>query len=164
MQKLPDTLDNMNRTFNKANDSLARVHRPTGPDKKSPVERMVNTINMTERTLRKFSEPSADGQPAPADQIAKAMENISEITRSMRSIMCRIDQGEGSFGRLLNDRQLYDRINCAATEHRASQPASSNRSSTTPGCSSDKVARHPGCHRSRRRQTGDGNEVGWSKE
>ena len=42
------------------------------------------------------------------------MENIGEITTLMRSIMARIEQGEGSLGALLNDRQLYDRLNQAA--------------------------------------------------
>ena len=85
---------------------------------------MVGTIEMTERTLRKFSEPPEPGKPAPADQIAKAMENIGEITTLMRTIMTRIEQGEGSLGALLNDRQLYDRLNRAARNHRGGQPRS----------------------------------------
>ena len=83
---------------------------------------MVETIEMTERTLRKFSESSDPGQPPPADQIAKAMENIGEITTLMRTIMARIEQGEGSLGALLNDRQLYDRLELRGQKHRADQP------------------------------------------
>jgi phospholipid/cholesterol/gamma-HCH transport system substrate-binding protein len=143
MQKLPKTLDNMNETFNKANESLAKFTSPTGRDQKSPVDRMVHTIDMTERTLRKFSEPSAEGEPAPADQIAKAMENVNEITGLMRSIMCRIDRGDGSLGALLNDRQLYDRINRAA---RNIEQVTQQLKPIVDDARvfSDKIARHPG--------------------
>jgi phospholipid/cholesterol/gamma-HCH transport system substrate-binding protein len=113
MKRMPDTLDNMNRTFQATEEAL-RKFTERAPDGKTAVERMVGTIEMTERTLRKFSEPSREGEPAPADQIAKAMENIGEITTLMRSIMDRIDRGEGSIGALMNDRQLYDRLNRAA--------------------------------------------------
>ena len=122
---------------------LAEVYPALGDDGKTPIERMVATIEMTERTMRKFSEPAREGEPAPADQIAKAMENISEITALMRSIMDRIDQGEGSVGALLNDRQLYDRLNCAAknieeVSYRLKPIVEDAR------VFMDKVARHPG--------------------
>ena len=114
MKRLPDTLDNMNATFRATEDTLRKFTERSSADGKTPIERMVSTIEATERTLRKFSEPSREGEPAPADQIAKAMENIGEITTLMRSIMTRIDQGEGSVGALMKDRQLYDRLNRAA--------------------------------------------------
>ncbi|MCE5267388.1 MAG: MlaD family protein [Planctomycetaceae bacterium] len=114
MKKLPDTLDNMNETFHSADASLKAFTARSGPDQRTPVERMVTTIEMTERTLRKFSESSDPNKPPPADQIASAMENINEITGLMRQIMARIDRGDGSLGALLNDRQLYDRLNRAA--------------------------------------------------
>ncbi len=79
-----------------------------------PIDRLVKTIEMTERMLRNFSESSVPGQPAPAEQIAKAMDNINEITSLMRTIMARIERGDGSLGALLNDRQLYDRLNRTA--------------------------------------------------
>ena len=104
---------------------------------------MVATIEMTERTMRKFSEPGREGEPAPADQIAKAMENISDITTLIRSIMERIDRGEGSIGALMNDRQLYDRLNCAAknieeVSYRLKPIVEDAR------VFMDKAARHPG--------------------
>ena len=37
----------------------------SGPDGKTPVERMVGTIEMTERTLRKFSEPPGERRAGP---------------------------------------------------------------------------------------------------
>ena len=114
----------MNHTFQATDETLRKFTERSTADGKTPIERMVGTIEMTERTLRKFSEPAGEGELAPADQIAKAMENIGEITTLMRSIMTRIEQGEGSLGALMNDRQLYDRLNRAAEEHRGGQPAS----------------------------------------
>jgi phospholipid/cholesterol/gamma-HCH transport system substrate-binding protein len=141
MKKLPDTIDNMNNTFKATDETLRKFTERTNG--KTPIERMVNTIEMTERTLRKFSEPKADGEPAPADQIAKAVENISEITTLMRSIMTRIDDGEGSLGALMKDRQLYDRLNHTAKNlEDVSQQLKPIVADAR--VFSDKIARHPG--------------------
>jgi phospholipid/cholesterol/gamma-HCH transport system substrate-binding protein len=142
MKKLPDTLDTMNHTFNSANESFQKFTQPSGADGKSAIERMVATIEMTEKTLRKFSEASP-GKEAPADQIAKAMSDISEITGLMKSVVGRIESGEGSLGALMNDRQLYDRLNHAARNidevtQRLKPIVDDAR------VISDKMARHPG--------------------
>ena len=143
MQKLPDTLDNMNATFRSTDEALRSFTQRSTTDGRTAVERMVDTINMTERTMRKFSESPGNGEPAPVDQIAMAMENIGEITSLMRSIMERIEQGEGSLGALMNDRQLYNRLNCAAKNiedvSRQLKPIVSDVRVFT-----DKIARHPG--------------------
>ncbi len=143
MKRLPDTLDNMNNTFKATNDALHRFTDPSGPDGKTPIDRMVNTIEITEKTLRKFSEAPREGELAPVEQIAKAMENINDITAILRTLMTRIDQGEGSIGALMNDRQLYDRLNRAARNiedlSRQLKPIVADARVIT-----DKVARHPG--------------------
>ncbi|MEN6450978.1 MAG: MlaD family protein [Thermoguttaceae bacterium] len=143
MKKLPDTLDNMNQTFRSADRSLTALTRKTGRDQRTAVERMVDTIEMTERTLRKFSESSDPNKPPPADQIANAMANINEITGLMRDVMARIDRGDGSIGALLNDRQLYDRLNKAAKNveqvTRDLKPIVADAQVL-----SDKLSRHPG--------------------
>ena len=143
IKRLPDTLDNMNRTFRATEETLRSFTERSKTDGRTPIERMVDTIEMTERTLRKFSESSDPSKPPPADQIAKAMENIGEITTLMRSIMGRIDRGEGSLGALLNDRELYDRLTCAARNieriSRELKPIVDDAR-----VFSDKVSRHPG--------------------
>ena len=143
MQKLPDTLDSMNNTFRSTDESLRAFTKRSGPDGRTPIERMVDTIEMTEQTLRKFSQPARPGEEAPADQIATAMENIGEITTLMRTIMSRIERGEGSLGALLNDRQLYNNL-CRAAKNierisRELQPIIADARVFT-----DKIARHPG--------------------
>ena len=143
MKNMPTTLDNMNKTFQAAQDSIETFTKKSGPDNRTAIERMVSTINMTERSLRKFSMESEDGRPAPADQIAAAMQDIGTITSLLRQIMLRIDQGEGSLGALLNDRQLYDRLNRAAQNieqvSRQLKPIVDDARVFT-----DKIARHPG--------------------
>jgi phospholipid/cholesterol/gamma-HCH transport system substrate-binding protein len=142
MKKLPDTLDTMNQAFKSANDGFQKFTAPSGPDGKSGVDRMLATIDMTEQTLRKFSKGEA-GKEAPADQIAKAMSDISEITGLMKSVIGRLDSGQGSIGALMNDRQLYDRLNRAArnideVSERLKPIVDDARVIT------DKMARHPG--------------------
>jgi phospholipid/cholesterol/gamma-HCH transport system substrate-binding protein len=143
IKRLPDTLDNMNATFRSTDETLRKFTQRSTVDGKTPIERMVSTIEMTERTIRKFSEPAREGQMAPAEQIAKAMEDVSEITALIRTIMTRIDQGEGSLGALVSDRQLYDRLNCAAkniedVSYRLKPIVEDAR------VFMDKAARHPG--------------------
>jgi phospholipid/cholesterol/gamma-HCH transport system substrate-binding protein len=142
MKKLPDTLDSMNATFDATNQTLIKFTQ-RAPDGKTPVERLVSTVEMTEQTLRKFSQPAHEGELAPADQIAKAMENLNDITDLVRTITSRIEKGEGSLGALIQDRQLYDRLNRAAkniedVSYRLKPIVEDARVIT------DKIARHPG--------------------
>jgi phospholipid/cholesterol/gamma-HCH transport system substrate-binding protein len=143
MRRLPDALDNMSNTFKSTDEVLSKFTQRSSADGKTPIERMVGTIEMTERMLRKFSEPRREGELAPVDQMAKAMENIEEITTLMRSIMGRLDRGEGSLGALMCDRQLYERLNRAAkniedVSWRLKPIVEDARVFT------DKVSRHPG--------------------
>jgi phospholipid/cholesterol/gamma-HCH transport system substrate-binding protein len=143
LSDLPDTLENMKATFAKTDKALTLFTESKTPGEKSPVERLVHTIEMTERSLHDFSQPSENGGPPPVDQIAKAVGNINEITALMRNIMSRIDRGEGSLGALLKDRQLYNRLNKAAQNieqvSRELRPIVEDA-----GVFMDKAARHPG--------------------
>jgi phospholipid/cholesterol/gamma-HCH transport system substrate-binding protein len=143
LQKLPETFDNMNHTFRSTEQMLSQFTQRSSVDGKTPIERMIGTIELTERTLRKFSEPAREGEMAPTDQIAKAMENINDITGLIRTIVTRIEQGEGSLGALMNDRQLYERLNRAARNieevSRQLKPIVDDAR-----VFSDKIARHPG--------------------
>lgn len=143
MQRLPETLNSMSDTFQSADESFKAFSQRTGEDGRTAIERMVSTIEMTERTLRKFSQPARPGEEAPVDQIAIAMENIGEITTLMRTIMTRMERGEGSLGALLNDRELYNRF-CRAARNfekisRELQPIVDDAR-----VFSDKISRHPG--------------------
>ena len=143
VKRLPDTLDNMNATFKATEDTLRKFTERSKTDGKTPIERMVGTIEMTERTLRKFSEPAAPGEAAPAEQIAEAMANISEITTLLRSVVVRIEKGEGSLGALMNDRELYNHLNRAA---RNMEELTQKLKPIIDDARviSDKIARHPG--------------------
>jgi phospholipid/cholesterol/gamma-HCH transport system substrate-binding protein len=143
LNKLPNTLDSMNRTFAATDETLRKFTQRSGPDQQTPIERLIDTVEMTQRTLRKFSESSEPGKPPPAEQIAAAMENIGEITTLLRTVMSRIEKGEGTLGALLTDRQLYNRLNRAAGNiellSRELQPIVEDA-----GVFMDKAARHPG--------------------
>jgi phospholipid/cholesterol/gamma-HCH transport system substrate-binding protein len=143
VRKLPDTLDSMNSTFQSTDKALRAFTQPAAPGEKTAVERMINTIEMTERTVSKFSESRGRDEPSPADQIASAMDNIGEITRLMKSIMERIDRGEGSLGALMNDRQLYNRLNNTA---RNLEEVSCKLKPIIDDARvfTDKISRHPG--------------------
>jgi phospholipid/cholesterol/gamma-HCH transport system substrate-binding protein len=143
MRKMPETLDTMNHTFRATDETLRKFTERSPVDGKTAIERMVGAIEMTERTLRKFSESSEPGKLAPADQMANAMENIDEITTLVRTVMSRVEKGDGSLGALLNDRQLYDRLDRAA---RNIERVSGELKPIVDDVRvfSDKIARHPG--------------------
>jgi phospholipid/cholesterol/gamma-HCH transport system substrate-binding protein len=141
LDDLPKTLENMNQTFARTNEAL-EAFTEKKDDGETPMKRMFSVIKMAERTLHKFSEPNERGE-VPVDQIAAALGNIDEITRLMRSIMERIDNGDGSLGALLKDRQLYERLDRAAGNieklSRELRPIVADA-----GVFMDKAARHPG--------------------
>ncbi len=143
IKKLPDTIDSMNRTFQKADDTLRTFSTPSEADGRTPIQQMVDAIALTERALRKFSEPSRPGELPPVDQIAQMTKNINEITSLMRDIMTRVDSGDGSLGAFLKDRELYDHINRTVKNieelSRQLKPIVADARVL-----SDKMARHPG--------------------
>ena len=107
LSKLPKTLDSMNHTFVATDETLRQFTERSGPDRKTAIERMIDTINMTERTLSKFSE----GDHPPVDEIADALHDLHQITGKLASIATTVDEGKGSLGKLLNDPELYERLN-----------------------------------------------------
>jgi len=143
LRKLPETIDSMNRTFHATDETLRQFTQPSPADGRTPIERMVRTIEMTERTIHKFSEPAGPGQLAPADQVAKALNDMGEVASLVRSVVARIDSGEGTVGALLKDRELYDRLNRTVRNleevSRKLRPIVDDARVFT-----DKVARHPG--------------------
>jgi len=114
MKKLPDTLDNMNRTFAATDEAIRKFTERSGPDNKSAIDRMVNTIELAQKTLREFNESPEPGVPSTAAQMKKVVSNVEEFTTILQDITSRIDRGDGTLGAMLNDRQLYDRLNRAA--------------------------------------------------
>jgi phospholipid/cholesterol/gamma-HCH transport system substrate-binding protein len=116
LSKLPDTLASMNRTFAATDETLRQFTKPTGEgdDRKTPIERLVHTIEITERRLREFSESSDPNHPAAADQIKDTVDNIHEITKVVRDILERVNSNKGSLDKFLNDTELYDRLSKAA--------------------------------------------------
>ena len=45
--------------------------------------------------------------------IAEMAENLDSATESLRSVLARMDSGEGTLGRLSTDEALYDNLNSA---------------------------------------------------
>ena len=71
------------------------------------------------------------------------MNDVGEIASLVRSVVARLEEGEGSIGALLKDRQLYDRLNHAA---RNLDEVSQKLKPIVDDARvfSDKIARHPG--------------------
>jgi phospholipid/cholesterol/gamma-HCH transport system substrate-binding protein len=114
MSKLPNTFDSMNRTFASTDEALKKFTEPSGPDKKTPIERMVNTIELAQRALKDFNESPSPGVPSPAVQMKKVVSNVEEFTTILQNIAGRIERGDGTLGAMLHDRELYDRLNRTA--------------------------------------------------
>ena len=62
LRRLPDTLDNMNHTFQATDETLRKFSQRSPVDGKTPVERIVGTIEMTERTLAQVQRAVRTGQ------------------------------------------------------------------------------------------------------
>jgi phospholipid/cholesterol/gamma-HCH transport system substrate-binding protein len=104
---------------------------------------MVDTIKMAENTMREFRERSANGAPSTVEQIRDMVRNVNDITGVMETVLKRVENGEGTLGALMTDRQLYDRLNHTAKNleeisYKLKPIVDDAR------VISDKVARHPG--------------------
>jgi phospholipid/cholesterol/gamma-HCH transport system substrate-binding protein len=138
LKQLPHTLTKLDNTFARAEEALTTLTKPTGEKghEKSPVDRLVDTIN-------EFSAPLPGRKDAPAVQIKQAIDNIDEITTIMAEVMERVKDRKGSLSKLLNDTELYDRLNRAARNieqvSRELRPIVEDA-----GVFMDKAARHPG--------------------
>lgn len=143
MEELPETVEKINKTFDMANESLQKFSKADGPDKRSPIDRLIHTAEMAEKTMRTFSEPGAQGELAPSEQMANAMKNINEITNVLDATMKRLENGDGTLGAFMKDRQLYDRLNRTVKNLEEIswklQPIVDDARVIT-----DKIARHPG--------------------
>jgi phospholipid/cholesterol/gamma-HCH transport system substrate-binding protein len=142
MKKLPETVDNMNGAFKTINQSVEEFSRPSPQDGKTPIQHMVSTIEMIEKMLKNFRE-GKPGELPPAQQIVGVIENVNDITRLMKSVVNRIDSGDGTIGALMKDRELYDRLN--RTVRNANELTEKLKPILDDArVFSDKVARHPG--------------------
>ena len=142
MKKLPDMIDNMNNTFKTVHQSIQEFSAPSKDDGKTPIERMVGTIEMIERMLTNFRE-GKPGDVPPAQQIVGAIENINDITRLLKSVVKRIDDGDGTIGALMNDRELYDRL--TRTVRNVNELTEKVKPILDDArVFSDKISRHPG--------------------
>ena len=145
LNNLPDTLKKMNSTFARTDEALKTFTERTGEgdNRKSPVERLVHTIEIVEQRLHEFGESSDPDHPAPAEQIKHVVDNINEITRIMAEVMKHVEDKNGSVNKFLNDTELYDRLSKAARNveqlTRDLRPIVRDA-----GVLMDKEARHPG--------------------
>jgi phospholipid/cholesterol/gamma-HCH transport system substrate-binding protein len=143
LDKLPQTLDAMNRTFASTDAAIRKFTDPTGPDHLSPIDRMTETIQLAQKTMKDFNEPSAPGKLSPAEEMKKVVSNVEEFTTILQNLVARIDRGDGTLGALLNDRELYNRLNRTMRNMeeitRDVKPIISNLEIAT-----DKIARNPG--------------------
>jgi len=150
MRGMPDTLKTMNETFKKANESLAKLTERSGPDQKTAVERLTNTIALAEKTMarteakmRQFTEPSAPGRPAPADQLFRTLDDLHEVMTKINAFADKLNSDQGTLGQLVSNPEVYQHLNRAAKNidelTRQLKPIVNDVRELT-----DKVSRHPG--------------------
>jgi phospholipid/cholesterol/gamma-HCH transport system substrate-binding protein len=143
LRELPDTLKRMNKTFAATDDAIEKFTRAKGDDGRTPLDRMISMIETTEATLNKFSMPGKNGEPAPVDQVAAALQDLHQITGKLASIADKVDRGDGTVAKLLNDPDLYLRLDRIAKNverlTRELRPIVEDA-----GVLMDKGARHPG--------------------
>jgi hypothetical protein len=88
-------------------------------------------LRLAAAALKRTTESFDQAQPGPAlaaaigriDESARAMSAVAvQMERSLaplQSVFLKLDQGQGTLGRLVNDTSLYSELNGAARELRA---------------------------------------------
>lgn len=83
------------------------------------ISRMLESLERTSSQLdRATSGPELRRTVAQVDSLTRRLnrtsEGLNESSRSLASILEKMDRGEGSLGRLVNDERLYDQVSSAA--------------------------------------------------
>ena len=117
MQRLPDTLDSLNRTIHLAETSL--------------------------QNLQKFTAPLGAAPEQRARQMLDTIDQLSHITVQLRAFTDRLASPNGTLGQLIDNPELYQHLNRAAKNideiSRQLKPVVADARAFT-----DKVSRHPG--------------------
>lgn len=83
---------------------------------------VANLDRLSARMSSTLSGPELESSLAHIDSLSGSLVRTSAVldtsTRSLASILEKVDEGRGSLGRLVNDEQLYDRVSAAAADLR----------------------------------------------
>lgn len=99
IQGLPDTLATARETLDNANRAFAGFD---GVAKRAEL----NLAN-----LESFTRPLAERGPALVDNLDGSLKNVNELLGQLVTFSENLNNREGSIGRLMNDPELYDRLN-----------------------------------------------------
>lgn len=82
------------------------------------LESLVESLDRTSRNLEGATGPELERTVARLDSLTAELnrtgEGLTSSSRSLSSILEKVDRGEGSLGRLVNDRGLYESMTAAA--------------------------------------------------
>lgn len=106
MASLHSTMDNFNGLSAKLNgQSAALAHVIQNADKLSTS--LANNSENIDKTLKNLRKTTDNLSQAP---INEAIRNVDEMAASMKSVVRKIDNNEGSMGLLINDKALYNNL------------------------------------------------------
>ncbi|MDI6788023.1 MAG: hypothetical protein QME51_06605, partial [Planctomycetota bacterium] len=98
VSKIAENVESITQKIDKGEGTLSKLINEPGL-----YDSAKQAVDSTHSLGRSFDEVEALVKEA-----REAVENISKITESLESITAKIDRGEGSLGRILNDPGLYD--------------------------------------------------------
>lgn len=108
----------------------------------SDLKTAVNSANRNLKNLEGFTGPLGERGPELVAKVEGSVEDLSQMLRELASFSQAINSGEGTIGKLVHDRELYDRLNLAASNiQRASQQLRPILSDVR--VFTDKIARDP---------------------
>ncbi len=108
-ENLKEAISNLNATMASFKEASATIDALLS-ENKTKLDDTFTNLELTTKNFEKFSDSLAKVD------IQNLATNLQETIESLNSIMSKIDPGEGSIGKLLNDEELYNNLEGAAKE------------------------------------------------
>ncbi len=110
-----DTTTALGRIVHNVEKLTADVAEMTGQNKEKLNEIVDNIHNITHELNQVVSDKGPEGFKADWHKLSSSLDRIEGSARNIEEITAKINKGEGTIGRLINDEETVDKINEAVT-------------------------------------------------
>mgnify|MGYP006423843691 CR=1 FL=1 len=119
-QQLGNPQSDLRNSIRAFNATLANLQQITGSDD-APLRRTLRNLEAVTADLEQFTDPGSDSLTVTVHRLNRALarvetnlNNLERTTQSLGELTAKMNEGDGTIGRLVNDPSLYLRLDSTA--------------------------------------------------
>jgi phospholipid/cholesterol/gamma-HCH transport system substrate-binding protein len=119
-QQLNNPKSDFRRSIQALNATLSNLQQITGSDE-APLRRTLRNLEAVTADLERFTDTGSDSLAITVDRLNRSLarvetnlDNLERTTQSLDELTTKMNEGDGTIGRLVNDPSLYVRLDSAA--------------------------------------------------